>query len=259
LILAASKYDISSLSPFFFKKIENIMGRKQLLLRGQRVFSCDAHFFYMCISHMPKKKSSGVKEYIVTQDCHVEKQAIDNVRVLLCPHTLLIDAKHDTLFTLDTQKNCGRRMFVYDGQPFYVSSGTSNSGDLNFKHVAFPFKGISLVGWFVKYYGSIESDWTKVLLETWDTPKLRLFFQRFETYQQLRVSALVKDRCDTFWDHNAALLKFVMRHEWNDTETCFEKARVPPLKLPQRNAKERVHLIFAHEHVLKINEWLGVF
>jgi hypothetical protein len=205
---------------------------------------------------MPKE-SKCIEEYIVTQDCHVEKDTLINA--FLCKDAPLISAKGDTLFTLDTQKNCGRRMFFYEGQPFYVSSGTSNNGDLNFKHVALPFKVISMVGWFVMYYGSVESDWTAALLKKWDTPKLRLFFQRFETYNQLRGSALVKDRCDTYWDENRALLKFILHHEWNATDKCFVKVCVPVMQKPQRKAKKVVHSVFAHEHVLKINEWLGVF
>lgn len=230
-------------------------GRKQLLLTGQRVFSHDGRIWRLCESHMPKECETII-EYIVTEDCHVEKHHDANGKWFLCDFNQMIPAKGDVNFTLETQMNCGRRMFVFEGQPFYVSTGTSNTGNLNFQHVALPFKGLAVNGWFVKYYGSLEADWTQALLKKWDSDVLRLFFQRFETYQQLRGSALVKDRCDTIWDKHPALLKFVMRHEWDVDH--FEKVRIPALKLPHRNPKTVVYSIFAHEHRLKINEWLGV-
>lgn len=244
------------------------MGRTELLFVGQRLFTRTEELFFLCVSHVPKQDGGLLKEFIVVKECHVKKTAVslEDDKIVkafsMTDKSVLCPAKKDLAYTIQTQKNFGRRMFVVGDQPFYISTGvSSNDTSQTFQHIAFPFKGVNAFGWFVKCCVSIDATWMKALflmpfLQHSDK-KMQNFLSRFETYDQLRVSALTKDRCDTFWDENRSLLKFVRSHEWSESVRHFIRVPVPIMKKPERKPSVGISMATRFDgRISEVNKWL---
>lgn len=264
------------------KKEMDEKGRKELVVSGQRLFTVNDREFFLHAAHILDHNDlialipeiQEIKEFVVTKDCHLPLSPVfispdkavksfsrldnDCVLLLCIGSKVVVQPDVEKKYVAPTQINFGRKMFVVHGQAFYLSSGTSDNGEGTFPNVSFPFKGVNFQGWFVKCYGHETNDWLSTLLERFPSNRNRLFFLRFESFFQLRISALVKADPDTYWDEVRPLYRFVLRNEWDADEKVFKKAKIPLIRKPLRNAPIGIdNLKYNWSHIQVVNDWLN--
>lgn len=220
------------------------MTKKELVIAGTRLYSGDGQVFHLTPIHL-----TNPIEFVALNDCHL---LLSPVRV---SETLTVKAYlgDKSLLTSDIPLDYqapsrvffGRTVFVMGRQPFYISTGRSNmdTGN-NFPGVAFPFQGMDFRGWFIKCYGNPNAEWFMGLGET--DGKTSLFLQRFETFDQLKTSAIVS-KPGSYWDKIRRLHRFVMRHEWNGVQ--FIRAKVSCIQRPFSNPPKA-------KNQWEVNDWL---